>query len=80
MNRLFEKRRFRLSINLKRKANCTNAKVSVKPLGRFADSKGRAFGRFPQKAESFCLKNAGKGEKTVRWTVFEGKPSSGVSL
>ena len=42
--------------------------------------KAEPLAAFRRKRNSFALKNAGKGEKTVRWTVFEGKPSSGGSL
>ena len=53
-------------------------KVSLEPFQRLAVSKGRAFGRSPQRAKSFILHKAQEGRKTFQRNVFRREPSQGV--
>jgi len=56
----------------------SSSKVSHKPFQRLAVSKGRAFGRSPQRAKYFMLLKAQEGRKTFLWNVFRREPSQGV--
>ena len=53
-------------------------KVLLKLFQKLAVSKGRAFGRSPQRAKSFILHKAQEGRKTFQRNVFRREPSQGV--
>ena len=55
-----------------------NLKVLLKLFQKLAVSKGRAFGRSPQRAKHFMLHKAQEGRKTFQWNVFRREPSQGV--
>ncbi len=55
-----------------------HSKVLLKLFQKLAVSKGRAFGRSPQRAKYFMLLKAQEGRKTFQWNVFRREPSQGV--
>ena len=55
-----------------------NLKVLLKLFQKLAVSKGRAFGRSPQRAKHFMPNKAQEGRKTFQWNVFRREPSQGV--
>ena len=60
------------------KTSPRHLKVLLKLFQKLAVSKGRAFGRSPQRAKHFMLLKAQEGRKTFQWNVFRREPSQGV--